>query len=79
MFSKRQQQVLTLVCQGLTLRQIADRMRLSVHTVKAYFDAAKEKLPLPKGQRNRIAILRWADKNQPQGPRRRTCTSKSSK
>jgi len=36
LLTRRQEQVVTLVCQGLTNREIADQLRLSEHTVKNY-------------------------------------------
>ena len=68
--SRRERQVLTLLAQGYTNQQIADRLFLSVKTVETYRARIAEKLNL----RDRAALFRYAaemglllqDKDDPQ-------------
>ncbi len=45
-----------LVAEGLTNRQIADRLGLSIHTVATHLDKIRDKL----GLRSRTQIAVWA-------------------
>ncbi|MBI2328498.1 MAG: response regulator transcription factor [Chloroflexi bacterium] len=54
--SRREQEVLKLVAQGYTNRQVADRLFLSVKTVDSYKARVMEKLNL----RGRAELLRYA-------------------
>lgn len=55
----RELQVLNLLTEGLTNEQIAERLFVSVHTVKANL----ENMFLKCGVHNRIQMIIWALKN----------------
>jgi DNA-binding CsgD family transcriptional regulator len=52
----RESMVVELVAEGLTNRQIADRLGLSIHTVATHLDKIRDKL----GLRSRTQIALWA-------------------
>lgn len=62
-FTPRQRQVLLLVAEGLTIKQIADQLGISEGCAKDHFDLAKDKIPIAKGNRNRVVIANWIHKN----------------
>jgi ATP/maltotriose-dependent transcriptional regulator MalT len=57
--TKREHDVVTLVTQGLTNRQIAEALRVSERTVEAHLDHVRTKL----GLRSRAQIAAWAAKH----------------
>lgn len=57
--TKREQDVVALVTQGLTNRQIAEALRVSERTVEAHLDHVRTKLDL----RSRAQIAAWAAKH----------------
>src|SRR5262249_55982187 len=57
--TRRERDVVALVTQGLTNRQIADRLVLSERTVEAHLDHVRTKLDL----RSRAQIAAWAAKH----------------
>lgn len=56
LFSKREQEVLRLVAEGLTDAQIADQLVISVKTVQSHLDRIKDKC----GLRRRSELTRFA-------------------
>jgi DNA-binding NarL/FixJ family response regulator len=56
LLSRRQQQLVSLVAEGLSNREIAARMRLSEHTVKNYLFRIFEKL----GISNRVELIMYS-------------------
>jgi DNA-binding NarL/FixJ family response regulator len=52
--SDREQQVIALVCNGLSNKEIADRLVVSAGTIKNHLDAIYEEL----GVRSRIELMR---------------------
>ena len=57
--SERETQVIQLICQELTNREIADRMNLSVRTIEGHREAILEKIKA----RNSVGIVMYAIKN----------------
>jgi Response regulator containing a CheY-like receiver domain and an HTH DNA-binding domain len=57
--TRRERDVVALVTQGLTNRQIADRLGVSERTVEAHLDHVRTKLDL----RSRAQIAAWAAKH----------------
>jgi two-component system nitrate/nitrite response regulator NarL len=51
--SAREQQVITLVCDGLSNREIAEKLRVAEGTIKGHLHAIFEKL----GVRSRIELM----------------------
>ncbi|WP_225828462.1 ATP-binding protein [Streptomyces naphthomycinicus] len=74
----RESTVAGLVAEGLTNRQIAARLGLSVHTVATHLDRIRDKL----GLRSRIQIALWAaapDRGRAHGPAASTWHGRSTK
>jgi DNA-binding NarL/FixJ family response regulator len=59
----RESTVAELVAEGLTNRQIAHRLALSVHTVATHLDKIRDKL----GLRSRTQIALWVTARRPVG------------
>lgn len=62
-FTPRQCDVLRLVAQGFTIKQIAEKLGISEGCAKDHFDHAKDRIPLPKGARNRVIVVNWIREN----------------
>lgn len=62
-FSPRQKQVLQLVAEGHTMKQVAETLGITEGCAKDHFDRAKDKIPLAKGTRNRVIVANWIHKN----------------
>src|SRR5262249_59266832 len=57
--TRREQDVAALVTQGLTNREIGERLRVSERTVEAHLDRLRTKL----GVRSRAQVAAWATRN----------------
>ncbi|MEK7777004.1 MAG: response regulator transcription factor [Chloroflexota bacterium] len=67
LLSSREQDVLTLVAQGLTNKEVADRLYISENTVKYHMKNILDKLHL----QNRAQVIAWAarqGRNAPAAP-----------
>ena len=64
--SEREEQVLALIVQGLTNQEIADRVYISINSVKTYIRSAYRKI----GVRSRSQAVVWGLRNGVQPPRR---------
>ena len=62
-FTSRQRQVLCMLSRGLTVPEIAKRLGITHHSVKDHLDNAKDRMPIPIGQRNRVVVALWVKDN----------------
>ena len=58
-FSKRENQVLELICDGKKNEEIADILKLSVHTIETF----RARLMMKAGMRNTAELVKWAYEN----------------
>lgn len=52
----REEEVVVAVCEGLTNAEIAERLNVSLSTVKTHLGQIREKI----GARNRVELVIWA-------------------
>ncbi|MBM2832801.1 MAG: two component transcriptional regulator, LuxR family, partial [Dehalococcoidia bacterium] len=64
LLSVREQEVLTLVAQGLTNKEVADKLYISENTVKYHMKNILDKLHL----QNRAQVIAWAARHNRQPP-----------
>ena len=55
----REAEVIRLIANGHSNKEVADKLFISIHTVKAYLEHIYEKL----GINNRVRLALWAYKN----------------
>lgn len=55
----REREIALLAAEGLTNRQIADRLYISHHTVRCALYSAMQKLPATPGRRTRTRLAVW--------------------
>lgn len=58
-FSKREKQILTLICQGLINSEIAKKLKLSQHSVETF----RQRIMVKSGMRNTAELVKWAIEN----------------
>ena len=58
-FSQREMDVIQLICEEMTNKEIADRLNLSIRTIEGYRDRILEKM----GARNSAGIVIYAIRN----------------
>lgn len=56
----RERQVFAMLGEGLATREIASRLKISVHTVDSHRENIKTKLDLSSGSELRLSALQWA-------------------
>ncbi|MCD4682401.1 MAG: response regulator transcription factor [Bacteroidales bacterium] len=58
-FSKRETQILNLICQGLINSEIANELNLSQHSVETF----RQRIMMKSGMRNTAELVKWAIEN----------------
>lgn len=58
-FSKREKQVLNLICDGFINSEIAEKANLSIHSVKTY----RHRIMKKSGMRNTAELVKWVVEN----------------
>ena len=58
-FSKREKQVLDLICEGNTNTQIAEKLNISSHSVETF----RGRIMVKSGMRNTAELVKWAVEN----------------
>jgi DNA-binding NarL/FixJ family response regulator len=58
-FSKREKQVLELICKGLINSEIADKLNISTHSVETF----RQRIYTKSGMRNIAELVKWAIEN----------------
>lgn len=60
LLSEREIEIIKLMCEQLTIKEIAEKLGLSVHTIKTHREALQEKT----GSRNSVGIVLYAIQNK---------------
>ncbi|MEZ5149422.1 MAG: response regulator transcription factor, partial [Bacteroidales bacterium] len=58
-FSKREEQVLELICKGKTNQQIAEELNLSINSITTY----RQRIMIKTGMSNAAELVMWATEN----------------
>lgn len=58
-FSKREKEVLNLICKGKINAEIAEHLELSVHSVETF----RQRIMIKSGMRNTAELVKWAVEN----------------
>lgn len=58
-FSKREKQVLELICKGLINNEIASKLKISTHSVETF----RQRIYVKSGMRNIAELVKWAVEN----------------
>jgi DNA-binding NarL/FixJ family response regulator len=58
-FSKREKQVLDLICEGLINSEIANKLNISIHSVETF----RQRIMVKSGMRNTAELVKWAVEN----------------
>lgn len=58
-FSKREKQVLDLICIGTTNHEIAEKLNISFHSVETF----RQRIMVKSGMRNTAELVKWAVEN----------------